>query len=157
MGQPEGIEQFKAHPDGSIFDIKNNCMIKGSYNGPGYLGVTRGGKYYFFHRIVAAQLVPNPYNKPFVNHINGVKTDNRSANLEWVTHQENCLHAFRIGLQKQKTGVASEHSKLKLWQVKAIRLFAGRFNYPKSTLARAFNTTTSNVCKILKGTRWPMA
>lgn len=68
----------------------------------GYLRVTLykiGHKRRMFrvHRMVADAFIQNPQNKPFVNHKNGIKTDNRVDNLEWCTHKENITHAYDNG------------------------------------------------------------
>lgn len=59
-------------------------------------------KYASVHRLVAKAFIPNQENKPYINHINGVKTDCMADNLEWCTLKENQQHAIRTGLRKTK-------------------------------------------------------
>lgn len=66
------------------------------------------------HRLVALHFIPNPENKKEVNHKNGIKTDNRIENLEWVTHSENAIHAFSTGLNFIQNTKGSKNGQAKL-------------------------------------------
>jgi hypothetical protein len=70
----------------------------------GYAGVTlSNGKnkiYPNIHRLVALAFIPNPLNKPCVNHIDGDKQNNCVSNLEWIDWADNVIHAYKTGLAK---------------------------------------------------------
>jgi hypothetical protein len=88
---------------GKVFGCKGNEMKQTTTN-RGYKRITLSidGKEerWSVHRLVALLFVPNPEQKPQVNHIDGNKENNDASNLEWCTASENNKHAFRTGLKK---------------------------------------------------------
>ena len=99
------MRQIKEHPDyliavdGKVFSLKTMSFLKLSDRGDGYKTVHLDKKFHRVHRLVANAYLPNPENKPQVNHIDGDKTNNMLCNLEWSTHSENIQHSFDIGLR----------------------------------------------------------
>lgn len=124
--------------------------------GKGYLFVQlwRGGKckHAPVHRLVALAFIPNPEGKPQINHINGIKTDNRVENLEWVTAFENMRHAYATGLQSAPQGKDSPVAKLTDEQVRYIR--ENPDGLTQRQLAAAFGVGQCTVSDVQLGKRY---
>lgn len=99
-GKVKGLRRTTAYKS-TEREIKSK-EFKFTYHSDGYIValLTKDniGKRLYLHRLLALHFIPNPENKPQVNHKNGIKHDNRLVNLEWVTVKENIHHAIRTGL-----------------------------------------------------------
>lgn len=110
------------------------------------------------HRLVAITFIDNPEDKPQVNHINGIRNDNRVSNLEWCTNKENIKHSFKIGLSSNK-GEKNPCATLTDEQVKEILstyVFGkkGKVGMTKEQLAQKYNTTYSVIKRIVQRKTW---
>ena len=109
------------------------------------------------HRLVAfAFLGPPPTPKHEINHKNGIKTDSRVGNLEWVTRSQNCLHAFRTGLQMpvRNNGELSGSAKLTEVDVAAIRKRYGHGGITQYDLAAEYGVSQGQISYIVNGRCW---
>jgi DNA-binding transcriptional regulator YiaG len=108
------------------------------------------------HRLVAQVFIPNPNNKPDVNHINGCKTDNNVSNLEWVTPSEKMSHAHSNNLRPyvNTQGERNGFSKLSQIEAKEIKRLTKQKILSLKKIACLFNISISTVRDIKSGRRW---
>ena len=128
QGRVKSLKRVVMRKNGQKRTI-NECILKPAATHDGYLRVClhTGGKQKTpsVHRLVASAFVPNPDNKPEVNHIDEDKTNNSVENLEWCTRKENINHGTRserAGKKSAKTQskpvaqYALDGELVKIWQ-----------------------------------------
>lgn len=142
---PEGFKEipnlnqrYICNKEGIILNKRSRKEIKGTCNKKGYISIslrpdTKQKKTYSKHRLVAETFIPNPDNKPYINHINSIRNDNRVENLEWVTPLENITHCIRAG---RRDGTRKFNKK----EIEEIRVKYQEFGKGLRELAREYNT-----------------
>jgi hypothetical protein len=172
------IKIWKQIPEFSLYEISNygeiktfnwkntgqERIMKPALDGCGYLRTVlkrdSDGKLCTVkvHRLVAQTFLENPENKPVVNHINGIRNDNRLFNLEWCTIRENSLHSFKIGISSNK-GERNPSATITEEQAKEI---LANYEFGKKTrkgmtkqqLADKYNTTFAVIKQLVQRRTW---
>lgn len=142
---------YKISNKGSVKSIKkNDILMKGAYL-KGYkiisLWKNGTGRMFRVHRLVAMSFIPNPENKPCIDHVNGNRSDNRVENLRWVTPKENQNNPITKDKFNKRAGKA--HHTKKVEQLKngiVINVFVSVHQ-----ASRYIQGSATNICAICKG------
>lgn len=121
-----------------------DTILKLSIRKNGYLRITLNNpiKTFQVHRLVAEAFIPNPENKPEVNHKDGNKLNNHKDNLEWNTSSENLKHAIDNGLKRVFSKLSNEDIK---------SIFELKDKIKVVDIAKQFNVKPITIYKILQG------
>nr|DAZ45565.1 MAG TPA: homing endonuclease [Caudoviricetes sp.] len=142
----EGVYQI--NNIGQVKSLKRNIILKPKINRQGYYEYQlykKGEKSTTIsaHRLVAIHFIPNPFNLPVVNHIDGDKANNKVENLEWCTYSHNNKHAYDTGLNKTKSVIKMDMNENFIKKYKSIK---------EACLDIGMATSSSgNIIKVCKG------
>lgn len=107
LGRVKSLDRLVFHRGNGEYHLLKGKLLSTRNNNCGYVSVrlSKNGKTYtrFIHRLLSSAFIPNPQNKKCINHLNGIKTDNRLENLMWSSHKENIVHAYETELIKPKS------------------------------------------------------
>lgn len=155
--QDKKFANFEVSNTGKLRNIKTGTIYRQYKNHQGYyqvcvsLGGRNAKKVFRVHRAVAETFIAKVKDKPVINHKDGNKENNNVDNLEWVTSQENTIHALKTGLLVPKSGVENGQAKFTEEQIKYIRshyVERGK-EFGCNALARKFNVDHSVISNIV--------
>ena len=140
-------------------------ILHGNLTDEGYRNINltkdKKNKVLKLHRIIAQTFIPNPENKPEVNHKNLNKDDNQVKNLEWATRKENCHHAWENRYSKTGQDIRNKprgekcvHSKLSERQVGGIRSAHKRYGIGYQTLSKLCGVSATTIKKVIENKIW---
>lgn len=160
-GNVKSLDRVIKEKTGKTQTIKGR-VLKQRTNPGGYcyIGLRKNGTKATFalHQLVAQAFLDNPENKPIVNHINGIKTDNNVSNLEWATYSENLSHAYssrlRTAVSLQTVGSKNYKRKLKSEQVIEIKRLLAAGNLTHKEIAKKYGVSKSTVGNINSNRYW---
>jgi hypothetical protein len=156
LGRVRSLDRVVKRPRGSMH-LHKGRVLQVQYSKGGYVCVylrngTDGPKTKSVHRLVAQAFIPNPKNKPQVNHKNRVKNDNKESNLEWCTREENMRHALETGFRVSIE--VTESTYLNSESVLAICELLDTTNLAHAEIASKFNVNPDTVSSINTGHNW---
>jgi hypothetical protein len=152
----EGIYKISNLGNVKSFKYNKTRLLKKLPNTDGYFMVVlcKKGiqKRLQIHRLVCETFIPNIENKPQVNHINGIITDNKTENLEWCTASENQIHAYKILKKSVKNGSKNGMAKLTEDQVKKIKY--SHLGLYQRDIAKIYKVSDATISDIKRGRIW---
>lgn len=146
-------QRYAISNDGVVMNLSNNTPLTPIKNPNGYLKVglaTGDGKHkqLSIHTLVAKHFIPNPYDYPQVNHIDGNKENNHVDNLEWVSAAENVNHALKAGLRSGYMSADDKEAYLdRVLKGELVKDIALRINRRPETLHKMLRTTAIRLGK----------
>ena len=161
-GRVKGVdrwyEQYNASAKRIVKVFYPEKLFNGEVDKDGYIKVQltkdKVRKKFFVHRLVAIAFIANVEKKPEVNHKDGIKSNNSSENLEWMTSSENTRHALDTKLYTAARGEGSGMSKLTEVQVREIHRLYSLGNITHADLSKVYSVQGSAISRILTGVRW---
>ena len=124
----EGYERYTVDEYGNVRSYVRDTPLKLKHtlcDGYPRVSLSNGSetKSLNIHRLVAKAFIPNPDNKPCVNHINSTRNDNRVVNLEWATYSENNKHAKDYGYNPSMHGEDTSCASMSNAEAREIYLY----------------------------------